>query len=50
MPKKNDFKIHKDKENVVLWWNGAKWLVKETCSSKQKAKDLETELNARKNA
>jgi hypothetical protein len=28
MAKKNDLKL---KDNKILWWNGAKWLTKETC-------------------
>lgn len=33
--------------NIVYWWNGEKWLIKETCSDEQKALELLAELNAR---
>lgn len=28
MPKKNDLKLE---DNKIMWWNGGRWLVKETC-------------------
>ena len=34
MPNKNELKVV---SNQVLWWNGIKWLVKETCSTEKKA-------------
>lgn len=35
MPIKNELKLEGKK---VLWWNGEKWLVKETCKTIKEAK------------
>ena len=41
MPKKNDLKVE---GKQVLWWNGLKWLVKETYKSNSRAKQGMKEL------
>jgi hypothetical protein len=46
MPIKNELKIN---GNQVLWWNGEKWLVKETLKTVSQAKNKLNELNLRKN-
>ena len=35
---------HKVEGNQVLWFNGAKWLIKETCNTAKKAEDLLNEV------
>jgi hypothetical protein len=35
---------HKVEGNQVLWFNGEKWLVKETCKTAKKADDLLNEI------
>jgi hypothetical protein len=47
MKKKPKLKINDHNDKQLLWFNGEKWLVRETCETKQKAKDLEKELNER---
>ena len=44
MPVKNELKIE---GNIVYWFNGEKWLIKETCADEAKAQELLTMLNAR---
>ncbi len=31
-------------DKQLMWWNGTKWLVKETCKSKKEANELLKEL------
>lgn len=33
--------------NQVMWWNGQKWLLKETCADEAAALALKEELEAR---
>ena len=47
--KPNREKEYKIEGNQVFYWNGEKWLVKETLKSVKKAEDLLVELNGRKN-
>lgn len=35
--KKGDLK---SEGNKVMWWNGEKWLIKETCASEDAAQEL----------
>jgi hypothetical protein len=42
MPEKNDLKVE---GKQVLWWNGIKWLVKETCKTNREALSKLKELN-----
>jgi hypothetical protein len=37
-------KLHKVEENTVYYWNGEKWLVKEFCRTKKRAKELLEEI------
>ena len=46
-PEKRDTFL-KVKDNQVLWFNGVKWLVKETLKTKEKALSKLKELHGRK--
>lgn len=43
MSNKNDLKVE---GKQVLWFNGLRWLVKETCETHEEALTKLTELNA----
>ena len=34
----------KAEDNILYWWNGEKWLVKETCATSAKADELKVRI------
>ena len=46
--KKGDLKVEEETRYIVRWWNGEKWLVKETCNTQKEADDLKQALEERK--
>jgi len=41
---KGDLKVE---ENIVYWWNGKKWLIRETCETNEQALELFEDLRSR---